>query len=1186
MSVEDDFEKDILNKSELKKVQDIVNQYNFHDAIKAIFCINAYIGSRSHLTLLYRLNATLVNYKQSKNKSINSYFDFLTFFKLLTENYDSSFDDPISLDNGEILFNYNGVYRKCILGNGYNRSYGLYNSLYTFAEKLDVLDEMEIILENNDNLIEFVSNNNSKPKDYNHHKIYAPSEEFYEFVFSNFDTYSENYKESNYDCSFHRIIDTFSFTYKNKRYPLYNVCSPISFISSKLRELNISSLLKLSKRNLLNTVFSQYDAEINHFICGGFFVKDLQKKEILCNQMFDLIICSDDKILIFKDSYDWTEKEEKDFVREINNLLSTGVIKVFENIGEQNKLIEIKGTKKIEIFNFFSGLHYETGNELIRNDHHLIHYYDLIQILLFSNSISDICDFFFNLSSISPRTLGFTFITDLYILFKNQGNNIESGAINFGSIIFDTYNTENHILDLFNNFHKWFSFNYNPILKTPFIWVPMSEGDEVFEFSNKVYNNSLISLIKKANNKNFVFNFNPLIGGKYSMEVMTNIGMLRDLIMNYLPKFDESFYGLFSNEISFLFMSMEFAMQDSIKFSFKRNHKFVFSDCIKKNGHILVRYCVDFESFKNSQMSAKDNSIEIAFWIELFECIGDSNFCSKELLEEYFKKFLGLKKELILFNFAPKHFYSDKPMSFYISPDLQAKIDKKMSFFAKQAEFEEGEYTKKDFRNKVRRFQKDSIKQFENEISKFDKEKLHILLLSILSTIYFERNMVSTKTEMLEKDEFSERCIWQAKRNIINEENKNKFALRSILYLIDTNLAITHKGVEIPLREDVNYLICLSNFLVDLQDNSDIANYDIAPVKLKVEYDYRIYPIYDNKTSEKIKIKNDRIAKCRAYIPSLKTKYQNHITKAMEAFFLDTNINFIDMKNILTFLSDSIGYEKYSKKPNVIKIKKEELLTDIEKYYKEQNIKPNDLENVLNFLVIDTNQIKQQNGKTEEFVPLWNREGRNNRFEIRPLYFENDYFIYSPIQCFVLDKMWSDSFFQFFLPYDYKLENFRKYIIEIWKPECEKLMENDVKNLFIVNGIKAEKSIYLHSRFPNSNYPNDLGDYDVLAVDEVNKVIYNIESKYLIFQGSIREYYNFQDWFFVGSKRKDKNFKKRIDYLKHHTSAIMLDVFNIADISGYTIKNFMVTNKILTCDIKKIDFDIISYSELEDLLLK
>ena len=143
-------------------------------------------------------------------------------------------------------------------------------------------------------------------------------------------------------------------------------------------------------------------------------------------------------------------------------------------------------------------------------------------------------------------------------------------------------------------------------------------------------------------------------------------------------------------------------------------------------------------------------------------------------------------------------------------------------------------------------------------------------------------------------------------------------------------------------------------------------------------------------------------------------------------------------------------------------------------------------------------------------------------------------------------------------------------------------MESDIESFFKEKGLVTKRSIELHKIDKGYGHPLELGDYDVISIDTKEKTIWNIESKFLGMVGSMKEYYNHQDSFFNRNK-KDEKFSRRIEYLETHKNRI-LELFGIQDSDNYEVKNYMVTNKVFESDLKKIDFDIITFYELKQIV--
>ena len=142
--------------------------------------------------------------------------------------------------------------------------------------------------------------------------------------------------------------------------------------------------------------------------------------------------------------------------------------------------------------------------------------------------------------------------------------------------------------------------------------------------------------------------------------------------------------------------------------------------------------------------------------------------------------------------------------------------------------------------------------------------------------------------------------------------------------------------------------------------------------------------------------------------------------------------------------------------------------------------------------------------------------------------------------------------------------------------------KKDIEDLFKSKGMNAWRGLKLHKIDKNGNHLQELGDYDVVAIDSNKKIVWNIESKFLNRIGSLKEYYNHQDSFFNKNK-KDEKFSRRIKYLSENLETILI-ALGIADVHNYSIRSFMVTNKVFSSQLKKIDFDIITFFELKEIL--
>ena len=276
---------------------------------------------------------------------------------------------------------------------------------------------------------------------------------------------------------------------------------------------------------------------------------------------------------------------------------------------------------------------------------------------------------------------------------------------------------------------------------------------------------------------------------------------------------------------------------------------------------------------------------------------------------------------------------------------------------------------------------------------------------------------------------------------------------------------------------------------------------------------------------------------------------------------------------------DGVGEEVYT---NVFAVKKEELEKVFFDLLEEKKYTSDDVTKALDFLILDPNLLKTISGSApHDILPIWEREKRDNRFSVKPVILDEEYCIFSPVIMNQVLSLWRSGITEWYLPYEIGLKNL-KSVLKKWKKRYEDEMVQDIAAMFRAN---AEYAVYpeieLFKRFPDDEYPEELGDYDVIAINTSQKEIWLIESKVLQKVGSIYEDQMQQKSFFFQHK-DDEKFQRRIDYVKENTGKV-LKSFGITP-TDYSIVSYMVTNKLFESRYKEISFPIITFSELQDII--
>ena len=215
------------------------------------------------------------------------------------------------------------------------------------------------------------------------------------------------------------------------------------------------------------------------------------------------------------------------------------------------------------------------------------------------------------------------------------------------------------------------------------------------------------------------------------------------------------------------------------------------------------------------------------------------------------------------------------------------------------------------------------------------------------------------------------------------------------------------------------------------------------------------------------------------------------------------------------------------------------------------------------------------------------KEKRDNRFQIRPLLAVGDSYIYSPIVIKELRNRWINGLMQFYLPYEIGLKNMLSSLRSC-KEYYEQSFAFDTRDIFIKAGFAyAEANVDLRRNDRAGNHPpiHELGDYDVIALDTVRKMVFIIECKVLEPIGSIFEH-SMQQIRFFQKKKFDERFQKRIDYLTKVYRSFFKNIGYDLHNDEYTIQPYMVVNKVFDSYYKEIQFPIVTLDELKKIVAR
>ena len=631
------------------------------------------------------------------------------------------------------------------------------------------------------------------------------------------------------------------------------------------------------------------------------------------------------------------------------------------------------------------------------------------------------------------------------------------------------------------------------------------------------------------------------------------------------------------DRILLMYTPNKYARNVKFNFSSEKDREYCYSDYIYYEGKYIIRFVVkDLEKIYFDLERAKNRRIELKIFEEIFLPFLESKdqlssrFKSKILsLSEAPKRVSVLSKEI--YYKWNTYFKTYTPEKYHFH-----KVRKNIALLCNFNNISPGIYKGRDATKIIRSIQRKLIEDSESEILKFSGFDLHCKLMDYYSvlqhSINIDRERYGSYPNLdLEKEE-------EVRNKIINHREKAKQEVRSVLYLIETNLFLNKESNKKVKNDDFLYLISYADWLITLNDIADICFFTSDEACIEVNEDFVVNTI-SYKTEEENKELLERIYNTDGLKRDVEID-KFHFKKVIESFEEDTDLNFNLFLTFLSYLSKEFDENKISKiGDNIYSSSREVILNDfLDKLNSPKEVI--DVHRYLDYLIIDKSKLKTLNDRNDYYLPIGDKSNRIDRFEVKPIVSYDEKIIFSPITIDNLRREWIHGLLDFMLPYKNKLENTFKAVLN-WKKEYENKIVYDLKNIFDENKFDLVKTNFELVKI-NKMYPKELGDYDVFVIDKTNKNIWIIECKVILKVTTFFDMYKQQKRFFLEEK-EDEKFQRRIDYLNKHVSTIV-EQLGFTNSEEYKIKPYMCVNKVFVSRYKEISFPIVSYTEMEEII--
>ena len=1180
-----------------RNISAVLSKYKAFDIIRAIFCINSWIHNRSALAQTLTLNRALLYVGEFGKQSIDTYSELEILFNSLSNNLIITRNEDLTLnDFGEVKLIVDGIAYPVILGTGHEQVYNALSFVQTLAEIMKKEEELVAILEYGGKIINSLQSN-IKPAE-NEIKLEIPSAQFWDEVVRLFS-----------DIDYLKMVDVVAkimirdsdpiekihfMVIEGRRYPLYNTSLVIDYYNNLLcaaTKEEVSSHVKLTILNYLENAFNFSDSSPERVLIAPVAINRSNKEKAVMPVIFLAASSRTKRVVVGIDQSDCVGRcVLKDEIHKVDELYRLGELSFCEGYPRKNVYavdVSAEMTITYVLVNNYTNVTQQNLGLRERGDLFECSALDLMCMLYFMDDFDELMDFVEYNRNEKAQIFAFGGKSSIFLAWKQAHHQIVSGALEFGLISLPYGTDDEYAFDYFSKKLRDYPFcALTKMFDNPHYWrigepqlgfTPFDrKGCIGFGGDGKMAGNTFIFL---AHNTEF-FKFDEISVG----EILLVDELNKRLFNRYGKMVSEIFPMLRNGLLQLLYMPMSYARKvDNSGFTSDAEKTFVYSDIFVENNVAIIRYAVNSSELFSRIKSARDRSVEIEYFMELVAPL--RTFAKSQKSYDGMCKYLEaesrLQKEVSALQVEIDYYFNDKMPLIDVDDKKLVKARKIIAQSCQSAGVKPGKYKGKAATGVVRAMQSSIVKLFEARIACFKKMDLHRMLLR-----YYAGQMQDVITNMKRLQSFNdlaEDISNEFRKKTIEQRETNKRNIRTAQYLIESNLCTKHDDNAVSCdNKDVAELLAVANWIVVLQDNSDNCYFNEMDVVIEVDGEYRVDTEITDSASDQYEKALERKYSQNGYYIKNDDIDKFHFDLCVTAFSQDTQVDFRTMMTLLEYLKrDIANIESIEILQNVFEISKKDIVDSyLNEFVESGTAIKCEVEKALDFITLDCDNLKSIEGKVTDILPIWQREKRDNRFDIKPIVLHETKCVFSPITLKHVQDLWGGGMTDWHLPYEIGLSNLVRETMK-WKNRYEREMVSDIASYFEKCGYRdIYVNVELSSLFPKSGYPQELGDYDVFVISKEKREIWLIESKVLQKVASIYEDQMQQRSFFF-QHRDDERFQRRIDYVVENIEKIKASF----EVNGeYAIRAYMVTNKLFISRYKKIQFPIVTCSEMEEIL--
>jgi len=553
-----------------------------------------------------------------------------------------------------------------------------------------------------------------------------------------------------------------------------------------------------------------------------------------------------------------------------------------------------------------------------------------------------------------------------------------------------------------------------------------------------------------------------------------------------------------------------------------------------------IRLVFDESHYREEMVKSNDRTFQHKLALDVLKYLNDFIFDEKSYeaikqtiesnnhLKPRFK--MGYEEVRYLF---PEHVNPNEP-----KPNHFKRARQTAAILAKDLEVHPGIYQSEEAKTILNKLVSGMVEKIDNIIKVLNYEySIQYVIESIDSLAHnHKREMLSlTGSVKMDVDYDQETSYYESKRAFSRNHRNYRYIIEKFVqhYPVQSNCMTD---------DEFGYLVALVDWLFVYQQASDSIHYNLFVTGLRIDSDYKPFTMFGEDHEEKeneygYTMASQNLNSSNDYSDELFSPVDNdeHLDKMDIAFKQDYGFSFTQLLEFMSILSNWPEHDDNTNELSTSYSATASQLIATTSKILELDHDDNFLK-MIEFLSLDKDSIlktidPEGQETTCETLPIWEHKKRPFRYHLRPIIKTNDGYLWGPVSVNRSATVWIGHIASCSLPIDPTAPNVRN-VIEQGKRSIEKTLE--MKTYEIVQRFTnyAERGI-THKR---GGFPQEVGEYDVLAYLEKNNTIISIECKDLPLPFCAKDSLSVREMIF-GKKGKEGHFRminKRNKYLKEN----------------------------------------------------